>query len=74
MKIFRAILSGPGKGLKDWALSLQRYFLDDEYQSNPASYEFRDPYNDLHYMHDTEMERLVKTIEDMKGDSRQHYQ
>jgi hypothetical protein len=37
-------------------------------------YEFRDPYHDLQYMHDTEMERLVKVIEDMKGDSRHHYQ
>ncbi len=72
MKILRSIFSGPGQGLKNWAVSLQRYLFQDKDQ-DPITYEFKDPYHDLHYMHDTEMERLVKVIEDMKGD-RPHYQ
>jgi hypothetical protein len=73
MKILRSIFSGSGQGLKDWVVSLQRYFFQDkDYDS--AMYEFKDPYQDLHYIHDTEMERLVKAIEDMKGDDRHYYQ
>lgn len=73
MKIIRSTFYGPVQGLKNWAVSLQRYFFQSK-DPDPANYEFRDPYHDLQYMHDTEMERLVKVIEDMKGDSRHHYQ
>jgi hypothetical protein len=50
-------------------------FLSETKTTLLPMYEFRDPYQDLHYMHDTEMERLVKGYRRHEGRHvRHHYQ
>ncbi len=76
MKIFRAIFSWPVNGLKGVTDFLGSWPIeDDTEQPYDRTHNFADPYNDLHHLHDTEMERLVKTIENMKSDlNRSQYQ
>ncbi|MGB4108023.1 MAG: hypothetical protein WBK55_09565 [Alphaproteobacteria bacterium] len=76
MKIFHTIFSWPINGLKGVTDFLGSWPIEDDTRlAYDRTRDFTDPYSDLHYLHDTEMERLVKTIENMKSDiGRSQYQ
>ena len=60
--------------IKNWALTLQqRLFWDDRSSHIDRQKQFRDSYQHMEDLHDQEMERLVKVIENTRDENSMRY-